>query len=117
MINFYNYFNKHSLDKFDDYNEALYEVSYLFLCRPKYDFTPILHIIRKNPRIAYQYTCLVIKDRWLEAEPYIMKDSEVAYLYASRVMKERWFEAESYIKVDAHIFKWYKHHFDIVVDS
>jgi len=45
----------------------------------------------KDPRSAYWYARFIIKDRWPEAEPYIMKDSLWANLYAYITKnKDRW---------------------------
>jgi hypothetical protein len=56
---------------------------------------------------AYQYALDVIKDRWLEAEPIIMKDAEYAYLYAKEVIKGRWPVAEPTIQQDAEFAYYY----------
>ena len=47
-----------------------------------------------NARQDYEYARDVIKGRWKEAEPIIMKDPYYAYLYAYYVIKGRWPEAE-----------------------
>ena len=44
--------------------------------------------------MAYMYARDVIKGRWPEAEPYIMKDAMISFYYAKRVIKGRWPEAE-----------------------
>jgi hypothetical protein len=53
--------------------------------------------IIKNPTWACQYAKDIIKGRWPEAEPYIMKDPEGTYHYAKDIIKGRWLEAEPYI--------------------
>ena len=49
-------------------------------------------------RTLCDYARLIIKDRWLEAEPYIMQDADWAYYYALEVIGGRWPEAEPIIK-------------------
>ena len=61
-------------------------------------------IIMKNPRYVWAYAYNVIQGRWPEAEPYIMKDPEWAYRYAHDVIRDRWIEAEPYIKENGY---WY----------
>ena len=53
--------------------------------------------ILRSPSAAYGYAKDVIKGRWPEAESYIMKDPESAYMYAVEVIKGRWPEAEPLI--------------------
>ena len=54
--------------------------------------------IMKNPKTAYRYALCVIKGRWLEAEPYIKKNPEQACHYAYYILEGRWPEAESYMQ-------------------
>ena len=54
--------------------------------------------IMKNGKHAYYYAKDVIQDRWKEAEPYIMKDPFAAYHYANNILDSRWIRAEPYIK-------------------
>jgi hypothetical protein len=54
-------------------------------------------IIIKDPEYAYLYARSVIKGRWPEAEPTIMKNPEFAYFYAKDVIKGRWPKAEPII--------------------
>ena len=56
----------------------------------------ILETIMKDPASAYEYAAEVIRSRWPEAEPYIMK-SDYAVEYATEVIRSRWPEAEPYI--------------------
>jgi len=51
---------------------------------------------------AFNYAINVMKKRWPEAEPYIMKDPQRAYYYAFLVMGKRWPEAEAVILQDPH---------------
>jgi len=46
-------------------------------------------IIMKNPSWACSHAIHVIRRRWPEAEPYIIKNSFNAYLYAKDVIKGR----------------------------
>jgi uncharacterized protein YfkK (UPF0435 family) len=64
------------------------------------DEEELLNIIMKNPKYAYKYASVFIKDRWPEAEPYIMKNAEYANLYATYIIEKRWPEAEPYIMKD-----------------
>jgi len=54
------------------------------------------YIIR-TPESAYYYADHVLNDRWPEAEPQILKSPKYSYWYALRVIKGRWPEAESTI--------------------
>jgi len=56
--------------------------------------------IMKDLLWAHYYARDIIKGRWPEAEPYIMKDSKVAYMYAKYVIQRSWPEAEPYIQQD-----------------
>jgi hypothetical protein len=47
------------------------------------------------------YASAVIKGRWKEAEPHIAKNPSVAVMYASLVIKGRWPEAESIINTSS----------------
>lgn len=98
MINFYNYYNDR-LDCHDEYSQLLTHLdssSY----REQVDWTPILHIIKRIPKHAYFYAREIIKGRWLEAEPVIMKDMFYNSYYAADIIKGRWIEAEPYIIKD-----------------
>jgi hypothetical protein len=102
MINFYRYYSRNGLDK-EHYGiliETIIGEEY-----PDKDYTDILHIIKKSPREAYLYARYTIKDRWEEAEPYIMKSPMYAARYAKDVMRCKWEEAEPVIK--RHIVWWY----------
>lgn len=57
-------------------------------------------IIKRYPKIAYYYARDIIKGRWEEAEPYIMKSPEWGYDYATYIIKGRWEDAEPYIMTD-----------------
>jgi hypothetical protein len=46
---------------------------------------------------AYWYAAKIIKGRWPEAEPIILKDAEASYWYAVDVMNSVWPEAEDSI--------------------
>ena len=106
MINFYSYYTGNGLD-----NES-YGQLFDLLYRNDYDkkLEPVKHIIKKTPFFAYRYAREVLKDRWLEAEPYIMKDTWHAYCYAAVIMEDRWLEAEPYIMKDpssSHLYARY----------
>jgi len=63
--------------------------------------------IMKDSDAAGAYALDVIKGRWREAEPYIMKNPEVALAYAKDVIKGRWPEAEPIIMKLLEIVPWY----------
>lgn len=56
---------------------------------------------------AYEYCKIVRKDRWPEAEKYIIRSPEIAYLYAKNVIKGRWPEAEKNIKKNSNAARRY----------
>jgi lambda repressor-like predicted transcriptional regulator len=56
-----------------------------------------LGALSRVPKLAYYYAKNVLKRRWPEAEPYIMKDPVSAYLYTKAVIDGPWPEAEKYI--------------------
>lgn len=43
-------------------------------------------IIKKDPNLVLEYTRWIIRDRWPEAESYIIKDPEYIYLYTKNVI-------------------------------
>lgn len=61
------------------YND--YEIAYMG--DHNFNFTKecILEAIKKDARCACIYALYVLKDRWLEAEPYIIKDMHWAVIY------------------------------------
>ena len=69
--------------------------------------------IMKNPKWAYRYARYILKKRWPKAEQYIMKDPVQAYLYAKNILKKRWPKAEPYIQEDPHWWEEYKDRFGI----
>jgi len=54
------------------------------------------------------YVHNVIKGRWPEAEPVIMKNAKMAYWYAKHIIKGRWPEAEPFIKSDVQYWRKYR---------
>lgn len=110
MINYYLYHN----DELDNHHlsKLLQRVSFYEL-EQRYDYSPILHIIRKSPKHAFFYARDFKGARWLEAEKYIMKDSYYAYCYAAQVMMDRWPVAEPYIRPDPYRWKYYCTEFKI----
>lgn len=106
MINFYEYYEG-ELDNRNVYAELL---RLALLQRPytKDQVTPILHIIKKSPRHAFRYAKHTLKmERWIEAEPYIMKHPMYALYYAHTIMKQKWPEAERYIMKDQYWWDQY----------
>ena len=69
-----------------------------------------LEAFKKDPQMAYYVASAILKQRWPEAEPYIMKDPLYAYNYALRVLnRERWPEAEPYIMKNPRVALYYAH--------
>lgn len=60
-----------------------------------------------HAKAAYDYARHVLKQRWIEAESFIMKDPDTAYRYAKNVIGTRWHEAEPYILLDLRISVMY----------
>lgn len=110
MINFYNYYNDR-LDNQQLYAEPLKYVSPMSE-QYKDEVEPILHIIKKSPSYAYWYARL-IKGRWIEAEPYIMRDPVYVFYYAIGVIRGRWLEAEPIIRTNGHWWESYCRTFKI----
>ena len=118
MINFYQIYNgKEKLDYYEKYNDGLDIFSYLG--RKHYGvFDPgdvsvlknVLHIIKREPNLAFWYADVIINGRWEEAEPTIMKCPIYAYEYALDIIKGRWSEAEKYIMKDIHWAFYYAKH-------
>jgi len=67
-----------------------------------------------NAYDAYRHALLVIKDRWTDGEPYIMKHPQWAYTYAFDIMGKRWLEAEHIIMKSRHFSFWYAR--DVIQD-
>lgn len=111
MINFYNY-HKEQLDLVDLYTPSLhrYECGGI---HEYHDWTPIKHIFKREADTAYHYARYIIKGRWPDAEPYIMKDSYYAYCYAAQVITGKWPEAEPYIKQNLYWWQVYCKEFEI----
>ena len=63
--------------------------------------------IMKSPEWAYRYVCDVRRTRWPQAEPFIMQDPKWAYWYARKVIGGRWPEAEPHILKDLEWVYWY----------
>jgi len=71
--------------------------------------------IKMDPKQALKAANNLIKGRWPEAEPTIMKDAASAYYYAYNVLQKRWPAAEkmilnsayaaAYKKNFSHLFK------------
>ena len=61
---------------------------------------PVMHLIKRSPRLAMWYAAEILQQRWSEAEPVIMQDPNKAYWYTRHVIKERWPEAEPIIMKD-----------------
>ena len=70
-------------------------------------------IIMKDPRYASWYALNIIKGRWPKAEPTIMEEPTLACWYACEVIKDRWPEAEPIIMRNAYRWLDYCGHFGI----
>ena len=55
-------------------------------------------LIIKHPETAYQYALFVIRGRWPEAEPVILQNNTFANYYAYYVIRDRWPELEQKYK-------------------
>lgn len=107
MLNLYKLHKKpEKLDNYQHYAYIFSKIGYLYNASD-YNYDPVRHIIKKCPRWANWYAQCVIKGRWIDAEPYIMKDSAWAALYAKDVIGNRWKEAEPYIKKDVLCWRSY----------
>lgn len=109
MLNFYQYYNNTGLDH-DEYRDPIEQWK-----KKSYtdDVGKIKHILKKNPYHAVWYARLVIKGRWYEAEPIIMKDPRRATQYVRYVLKlTRWLDAEPYIMKDPYYA--YRYAYDVI---
>jgi hypothetical protein len=94
MLNLYAWHNqKEKLEKYWDYAKLID----LLIEKEDGEYSAIKHIIVKSPEYSYWYALYIIKERWPQAEPYIMGDTFFAYCYANDVLDARWAEAEPYI--------------------
>ena len=94
MLNIYKYYDDYqSLDGIEEYKQKI--------------------ISSGNMSKMLAFAKDIIKGRWEEAEPVIMKDVWYAYLYAKDIIKGRWEEAEEYIKQDPMRWDRYKYEFGI----
>jgi hypothetical protein len=108
MINFYD-LHKQELDLNNEYREDVYNIRHM---DSLYDYSKVLHIIRRDIRSAVLYAQYVKQGRYLDAEQTIMTSPMYAYLYALKIIKDRWPEAESYIMKDP---KWaYRYAVDVI---
>ena len=65
--------------------------------------------IKYDTEISIDYALRYLgRERFIAAEPYIMKSPADASSYAHHIIKERWLEAEQYIKQDPSVWKFYK---------
>lgn len=110
MLNLYNYYdNVKSLPLYSELSSHLPLLDNHEEWEPQDAKTlePIKHIIKQSPANAYYYALNVIKGRWPEAEPWIMKAPYYAYKYAQLFIKGRWPEAEPYIIKNISIANMY----------
>jgi hypothetical protein len=105
MINFYKFYNKNGLDK----EEYALLIEQMFRENYTNELKPIEHLIKKKSYHAYFYALKVLKCRWFEAEPYILKANNPghAFFYASHIIKGRWVEAEPFIMKSSYYAYYY----------
>ncbi len=106
MLNFYDYHNG-DLDNQDIYDYPISRMHAIRLGNPHEDYSDITHIIKKIPEYAYHYAKNVLKGRWIEAEPYIIKNPQWASNYSVDIIKGRWPEAEPVIMKTSRTAYWY----------
>jgi hypothetical protein len=70
-MNFYDFFNKTILDNYEIYYEPLHNIRNTV--PSKYDYSRVLHIIKKNPDHAERYAKYVMCKRWPDAEHIIKR--------------------------------------------
>lgn len=113
MFNIYDYHNE-KLDKYDEYYRGISLCTYHYIHNGNIlNYTSIRHIIERSSEYASYYARYIIKGRWPEAEPNIMKNPKGAYAYARYVIGRRWKEAEPYIQVSNLWWGEYCEHFNI----
>jgi hypothetical protein len=91
MINFFKYHNKR-LD-LDHLAQDIEMLSVLNLSQG-YNFSNVMHLIKKDCWKAYQYAKFYKKCRWPEVEPIIMQNPAVVFFYSRDVIKSSWPQAE-----------------------
>lgn len=115
MLNIYNYYDdSKSLPLYNELEDKLNLLNnpsdWRWLQHNVKDFEPIKHIMLRSPKLIYYYAHDIIKGRWPDAEPYIMKSPEYTYRYVRDILSNdkdwtsikgyengRWPEAEQYI--------------------
>ena len=75
MMNFYEYFNRKCLDLYDKYFDGICQL-YQGM-DPKYNWSKVMHILKKDPFSAYSYAAMVNRRRWREAEKVIQMNQEI----------------------------------------
>ena len=117
MINFYACYNKPGLDNEDTIDRIIKkdmsQAYYYALDIIKGRWIEAEPALMKEPYYAYIYAKYIIKGRWPEAEPYIKTDQYFAYQYARTILKKRWLEVEPYIMTCEMSRDWYCEHFKI----
>jgi len=64
------------------------------------------------PFWCFWYALIVMKSRWQEAEPFIMKSASWSFHYSMEVLKGRWQEAEHIIAKDFYWRQQYEQRFN-----
>lgn len=104
MINFYNYYTHNELNSQSDYADGLVSIRAM---NTSNDYSNVIHIIKRDPYYASIYAIHLLKCRWPEAEPSIMKNAFCAHSYALRIIRGRWLEAESTIMQTPRVAYYY----------
>ncbi len=116
-MNLYRYYNHPiTLDNYQELGDVIIKVQNMLRWGRtvfEQDLDDVKYIIQKCPERAYRYAKLIMKRRWPEAEPYILKNATYSYYYAKEVMVKRWPEAESYIIKYPYRAVWYAR--DVIV--
>jgi hypothetical protein len=147
MLNIYRYYDKSSdlplYDKLNDAIDVVKELQNNDISMDKIDkdtLDNLMPIIKRIPKLAYQYVYYITQkrtpeledaiktnassayqyarkfmdgQRWIEAEPVIMQDPVEAADYAINVIKGRWLEAEPIISKDLYAWHDYIHYFEV----
>jgi hypothetical protein len=108
MLNIYNFYNEPS--QLNNYSKNIAEIEialniidyWLSISQEDAEIIKHGYIGKKSPVVASVFAVSILKERWYDAEPYIMKDPEEAYKYAYEVVKGRWPECEHILMKDPY---------------
>ena len=80
----------------------------------KSKLSPIINVIKRDPKCAFEYARWINRGRWEEGEPTILKSSWYSYMYARYVINGVWKEGEPSIKQDPNFWSMYQNYFNKV---